>query len=38
MAILGGDDAGYVEWDETVLERAKQTGMERAADGTLVMS
>jgi quercetin dioxygenase-like cupin family protein len=38
MAILGGDDAGFVEWDPTVLEKAKATGMERAADGTLVVS
>jgi mannose-6-phosphate isomerase-like protein (cupin superfamily) len=38
MAILGGDDAGYVEWDPAVLARAKETGMEIAADGTLVMS
>jgi quercetin dioxygenase-like cupin family protein len=36
MAIMGGDDAGFVEWDPAVVERAKETGMERAEDGTLV--
>ncbi len=35
MAILGGDDAGRVDWAETVLSRAKETGLELDADGNL---
>ena len=35
MAILGGDDAGRVDWPETGLLRAKETGLELDADGNL---
>lgn len=35
MAILGGDDAGRVDWAETVLSKAKDTGLELDADGNL---
>jgi len=36
MAILGGDDAGRVDWAKSVLSRAKETGLELDADGDLV--
>ena len=36
MAILGGDDAGRVDWAKSVLSRAKETGLELGADGDLV--
>ncbi len=35
MAILGGDDAGRVDWAETVLSKARDTGLELDADGNL---
>ncbi len=35
MAILGGDDAGRVDWAETVLSKAKDTGLELDEDGNL---
>ena len=35
MAILGGDDAGRVDWPEKVLSRARDTGLELDADGNL---
>jgi quercetin dioxygenase-like cupin family protein len=36
MAILGGNDAGRVDWAKSVLSRAKETGLELGADGDLV--
>jgi quercetin dioxygenase-like cupin family protein len=36
MAILGGDDAGRVDWAKSVLSRAKETGLELGADGDLL--
>jgi mannose-6-phosphate isomerase-like protein (cupin superfamily) len=36
MAILGGGDAGRVDWAKSVLSRAKETGLELDADGDLV--
>ena len=36
MAILGGTDAGHVTWSPDVLERARQTGLDRDAQGKLV--
>ncbi|MFL2547440.1 MAG: cupin domain-containing protein [Candidatus Rariloculaceae bacterium] len=35
MAILGGDDAGHVDWAKSVLSRARETGLELGADGNL---
>ena len=35
MAILGGNDAGRVDWAKSVLSRAKETGLELGADGDL---
>ena len=35
MAILGGNDAGHVDWSEKVLAQAKKTGLELDADGNL---
>jgi len=36
MAVLGGDDAGRVDWAKSVLSRAKETGFELGADGDLL--
>ena len=36
MAILGGTDAGHVDWAESVLSRAAQSGLERGTDGNLI--
>ena len=35
MAILGGTDPGRVSWSETVLSRARETGLELDAQGNL---
>lgn len=35
LTIIGGPDAGKVEWDERVLDAAAKGGLSRAADGTL---
>ena len=36
LAILGGSDAGHVRWAETVLERARTTGLALDAQGNIV--
>ena len=36
MAILGGSDAGRVAWASSVLEKARQTGLELDAQGNLI--
>lgn len=36
MAVLGGTDAGKVAWAESVLDRARETGLELDAQGNLV--
>ena len=36
MAILGGTDAGRVDWAESVLKRAKETGLSLDAEGNVV--
>ena len=36
LAILGGTDAGRVTWAQSVLERAKATGLALDKDGNLV--
>lgn len=36
MAILGGTDAGRVSWAESVLARARETGLDLDAEGNLV--
>ena len=36
MAILGGTDAGKVGWAESVLKRAKETGLARDEAGNVV--
>ena len=36
MAILGGDDAGRVEWAQSVLSRAHDTGLQLDTDGNLM--
>ncbi len=36
MAILGGSDAGRVAWASSVLEKARQTGLELDAQGNLL--
>ncbi len=38
MALLGGTDAGKVDWAETVLARAADTGLSLDAEGNLVES
>ena len=38
MAILGGSSAGKVDWADTVLARAADTGLALDADGNLVES
>jgi mannose-6-phosphate isomerase-like protein (cupin superfamily) len=35
LTIIGGPDAGKVEWDKRVLDAAAQGGLTREADGTL---
>ena len=35
LTIIGGPDAGKVEWDPRVLSSAAEGGLSRAADGTL---
>ena len=37
LTIIGGPDAGKVDWDQEVLDRAAAGGLSRAADGSLVM-
>jgi quercetin dioxygenase-like cupin family protein len=37
MAIIGGPDAGKVDWHPSVLEEARQTGLSVDDDGNLVM-
>ena len=36
MAILGGTDAGRVDWAESVLKRASETGLSLDAEGNVV--
>ena len=36
MAILGGTDAGRVDWAESVLRRAEETGLSLDADGNVM--
>jgi mannose-6-phosphate isomerase-like protein (cupin superfamily) len=36
MAILGGTDAGKVDWAKSVLDRAEETGLKLDAEGNLV--
>ncbi|MBL6958617.1 MAG: cupin domain-containing protein [Rhodospirillales bacterium] len=36
MAILGGDDSGYVDWSPSVLEKARNTGLDLGTDGNIV--
>ena len=36
MAILGGTDAGRVDWAESVLKRARETGLGLDAEGNVV--
>ena len=36
MTIVGGTDAGRVDWPEAVLEQARETGLKLDADGNLV--
>ena len=36
MAIIGGPDAGKVDWHPSVIEEARKTGLTVDADGTLV--
>ena len=36
MALLGGTDAGKVDWAESVLARAAETGLSLDAEGKLV--
>lgn len=36
MAILGGTDAGRVDWAESVLKRARETGLSLDAEGNVV--
>lgn len=36
MAILGGDDAGRVDWAQSVLSRARDTGLQLDAEGNLL--
>ena len=36
MAILGGTDAGRVDWAESVLKRARETGLSLDAQGNVV--
>ena len=38
MALLGGTDAGKVDWAESVLARAADTGLALDAEGNLVES
>ena len=37
VAVVGGDDNGKVEWAQSVLERAAETGMRLDADGNLIV-
>ena len=37
MAIIGGPDAGKVDWHPSVIEEARQTGLSVDDDGNLVM-
>ena len=36
MAILGGTDSGKVDWADSVLDRAAETGLARDAEGNVV--
>ena len=38
MAILGGTDAGRVDWAESVLKRARETGLSLDAEGNVVVA
>src|SRR4029077_17110899 len=37
MAIIGGPDAGKVDWHPSVLAEARKTGLAGAADGNLIV-
>ena len=37
VAIVGGDDNGKVEWAQSVLERAGETGLRLDVDGNLIV-
>ena len=37
MAIIGGPDAGKVDWHPSVLEEARKTGLSVDDEGNLIM-